>query len=246
VDGQAGEVEAAAERYKDHMDEGRIIAIGDVHGSSAALAALVRAIAPTSLDVLVFLGDYIDRGPDSRGVLEQVIALAQRCTLVPLLGNHEEMLLAALEGQSELRYWIKFGGTEALASYGYRGGPELHPADLRALIPDEHLRFIKGCRDYSETARHFFVHACYQPGLPLHEQRWGGLRWVSLPPVPKPHSSGKVAIVGHTPQKSGEVLDLGYLKCIDTFCHGGGWLTALEVRTGKVWQANLTGEMRQA
>ena len=98
------------------MTEGRIIAIGDVHGCSAALAALVRASDPTALDTLVFLGDYIDRGPDSRGVLVQVIALAERCTLVPLLGNHEEMLLAALEGQSELRYWLKFGGTEATAS----------------------------------------------------------------------------------------------------------------------------------
>ena len=65
----------------------RTIAIGDVHGCSAALAALVRAIALTTLDTLVFLGDYIDRGPDSRGVLGQVIALAERCTVVPLLGT---------------------------------------------------------------------------------------------------------------------------------------------------------------
>ena len=76
-------------------------------------------------------------------------------------------------------------------------------------------------------------------------QRWGGLGWASLSPVPKPHCSCKVAVVGHLAQKSGEVLDLGYLKHIDTFCHGGGWLTALEVGTGKVWQANLAGEARQ-
>jgi serine/threonine protein phosphatase 1 len=92
--------------------------------------------------------------------------------------------------------------------------------------------------------RHIFVHAYYEPDRPLREQPGGGLRWSSLPPVPARHCSGKVAIVGHTPQKSGEVLDLGYLKDIDTFCHGGGWLTALEIRTGKVWQANLAGEMR--
>jgi serine/threonine protein phosphatase 1 len=177
-------------------------------------------------------------------VLEQVIALAGRCILVRLLGNHEEMLFAALEGPSELRYWHKFGGTEALASYGYKGGPELRPADLRALIPAEHLRFIKVCRDYFETVRHIFAHAYYEPDRPLREKPWGGLRWASLPPVPARHCSGKVAVVGHTPQKNGEVLDLGYLKDIDTFCHGGGWLTALEVTTGKVWQANLAGEMR--
>jgi serine/threonine protein phosphatase 1 len=154
------------------------------------------------------------------------------------------MMLAALEGQSDLRYWLKFGGTEAVASYGYRGGPGFRPADLRDLIPGEHLRFIKGCRDYFETVRHI-VHACYEPDRPLREQPWGGLRWASLPPVPKPHCSGKVAVVGHTPQKSGEILDLGYLKCIDTFCNGGGWLTGLEVGTGKVWQANLAGEVRE-
>jgi serine/threonine protein phosphatase 1 len=226
------------------MTEGRTIAVGDIHGCSAALAALVRAIDPTPLDLLVFLGDYIDRGPDSRGVLGQVIALAERCTVVPLVGNHEEMLLAALEGQSELRYWFKFGGTQALASYGYGGGLGITPGGLLGLIPAEHLRFIKQSRDYFETVGHIFVHAYYEPERPLHEQSWGGLRWASLPPVPKPHCSGKVAVVGHTPQKSGEILDLGYLKCIDTFCHGGGWLTALEVGTGEVWQANLAGEMR--
>jgi serine/threonine protein phosphatase 1 len=227
------------------MNEGRMIAIGDVHGCSAALAALVRAIETTPLDTLVFVGDYIDRGPDSRGVLEQVIALAERCTVVPLLGNHEEMLLAALEGKSELAYWLKFGGAEAVASYGHRGGQDISPADLRALIPAEHLQFVRRCRDYFEAVRHLFVHAYYEPDRPLHEQPWGGLRWSSLPPMPRPHCSDKVAIVGHTPQKGGEVLDLGYLKCIDTFCHGGGWLTALEVAGGRrVWQANLAGEMR--
>jgi serine/threonine protein phosphatase 1 len=112
------------------------------------------------------------------------------------------------------------------------------------LIPVEHLRFIPGCQGYFETVRHIFVYARYEPDRPLYEHPWGGLRWASLPPVPARHCSGKVAVVGHTPQKSGEVLDLGYLKCIDAFCDGGGWLTALEVGTGTVWQANLAGEMR--
>lgn len=223
----------------------RIIAIGDIHGCSAALDALVRAVDPTPLDTLVFLGDYIDRGPDSRGVLEKVIALAERCIVVPLFGNHEEMLFAALEGSSELRFWFRYGGDKALTSYGYRGGPDLHPGDLQNLIPSEHLQFMKGCRNYFETVSHIFVHAYYEPDRPLHEQNWGGLRWTSLPPIPSRHCSGKIAIVGHKPQKNGEILDLGFVKCIDTFCHGGGWLTALEVGTGKVWQANMVGEMRK-
>jgi serine/threonine protein phosphatase 1 len=224
----------------------RIIAIGDVHGCSKALASLIDAIQPTEADTLVFLGDFIDRGPDSRGVLEQVIALAERCTVVPLLGNHEEMLIAAVEGgQSEVRFWLKFGGAATLLSYGWRGGPEVRPADLRGLIPRTHVEFVKGCRNYFTTVQHVFVHAYYDPDRPLQEQKWDGLRWATLPPVPKPHCSGKVAIVGHSPQATGDILDLGCLKCIDTGCYSGGWLTALEIGTGKVWQANLAGEMRR-
>jgi hypothetical protein len=125
----------------------RIIAIGDVHGCSKALATLLEAIQPTQQDMLVFLGDYIDRGPDSRGVVEQVIALGERCTVVPLLGNHEEMMLAALEsGQSEVRLWLKFGGEVALASYGWKGGPDVRPDELRSLIPRGHVAFLKSWR----------------------------------------------------------------------------------------------------
>jgi serine/threonine protein phosphatase 1 len=223
----------------------RIIAIGDIHGCSKALATLLEAIQPTELDTLVFLGDYIDRGPDSQGVVEQVIALGKRCNVVPLLGNHEEMLLAVLEGgKSEIRFWMTFGGLAALTSYGWRGGPDLHRDDVRRLIPGEHVEFVKSCRDYFETVRHIFVHAYYDPYLPLHQQKWGGLRWASLPPVPERHCSGKVAIVGHTPQRSGDILDLGYLKCIDTLAHAGGWLTGLGVNTGRVWQANEAGVVR--
>jgi serine/threonine protein phosphatase 1 len=227
------------------MKSGRIIAIGDIHGCSVALSALIQAIDPAPEDTVVFLGDYIDRGPDSRGVLDQVIALAERCSVVPLLGNHEEMLLAALEGPSEVRFWLKFGGMEALASYGYRSGQEPRPADLPTLIPAGHLEFIRKCRDFFEMPSHIFVHAYYDPDRPLHEQSKEGMRWASLPCIPKPHSSGKVAIVGHSEQRTGEILDLGFLKCIDTCCQGGGWLTALDVGNGKVWQANTAGQMRR-
>jgi serine/threonine protein phosphatase 1 len=214
---------------------GRIIAIGDIHGCSKALAALLDAIQPTPGDTLIPLGDFVDRGPDSRGVLEQLIRLQDRCTLVPLKGNHEEMFLAAREGV-DVRYWLGLGGREMLASYG--------PFKEAKDVPWEHVAFIRQCRDYHETANHIFVHGYYDPDRPLHEQPWDSLRWRSLPLQAAPHCSGKVAVVGHTPQPSGEVLDLGFLKCIDTFCHGGGWLTALDVNTGRVWQANAAGELR--
>ena len=173
---------------------------------------MIEAIQPTPLDTLVFLGDYIDRGPDSRGVIEQVVALGERCTVVPLLGNQEELMLAVLEGKSDAGFWSRNFGRETLDSYG---------GDLKN-VPPEHVQFLKDCRNYYETVGHLFVHAYYEPHLRLHQQCWAGLRWASLPPNPKPHCSGKVVIVGHTAQTSGEILDLGFLKCIDTFCHGGG------------------------
>ena len=159
------------------MNEGRIIAFGDIHGCSIALTTLIEAIQPTPLDTLVFLGDYIDRGPDSRGVIEQVIRLGERCQVVPLLGNHEEMLLGGLEGKDNLRFWLKLGGKETLDSYG--------AGDDVKKIPQHHIQFIKGCHNYYETVSHIFVHAFYDPDRPLHEQSWDGLRWASLPPDPK-------------------------------------------------------------
>jgi serine/threonine protein phosphatase 1 len=217
----------------------RIIAVGDIHGCSLALDTVIGAIRPTAQDTLIFLGDYVDRGPDSRGVLERVMKLSETCTVVPLLGNHEEMLLRALDGRAEFEFWLKFGGTACLASYDLRGA-FYHPS----FMPKEHLEFIRCCRDYYETVSHFFVHAYYDPEPPLHLQKWEALRWASLPPNPIRHSSGKIAIVGHTAQRNGEILDLGCVQCIDTYCHGGGWLTALDVVSGQRWQARATGHLR--
>ncbi len=214
----------------------RTIAIGDVHGCAIALAKLIEIIAPQSDDTVVPLGDYVDRGIDSRGVIDQLIALAGRCRLVPILGNHEEMLLGAREGRSDFRFWMNCGGITCLDSYG--------PTGRMDLIPREHFAFLQSCRTYFETERHFFVHANYEPDVPLDRQTLHTLRWLSLRDYvpPAPHCSAKVAIVGHTPQH--EILDLGYLKCLDTRCCHGGWLTALDVNSGQVWQVNERGERR--
>jgi serine/threonine protein phosphatase 1 len=217
---------------------GRTIAVGDIHGCSKALDALIEVIRPRIGDTIVTLGDYIDRGPDSRGVIDRLIELGHRCHLVPLMGNHEEMLFEALEGSFPLEYFLGVGGDATLDSYG--------PGRDLSLIPEDHIHFLKGCLDFHETDAHFFAHAGYDPDLPMAEQDGGMLRWNSLRDMtPGPHESGKVVIVGHTSQEGGEILDLGHLICIDTFCHGGGWLTALDVGTGEVWQANQLGKVRR-
>src|SRR5258707_9775940 len=109
----------------------RTIAIGDIHGCAAPLTAVLAAIKPAEKDMLVFLGDYVDRGPDSRGVIETVLALQNQCRLVTLLGNHEVMLLDALERGAEGAGWLQYGGAETLASYGWE----------IAHIPERHLEF---------------------------------------------------------------------------------------------------------
>jgi serine/threonine protein phosphatase 1 len=216
----------------------RTIAIGDIHGCSRALAALVRALAPASDDLLVVLGDYIDRGPDSRGVVEMLIDLGRRCRLAPLLGNHEEVLLDVRAGRLPIRWSISLGGAATLKSYG--AGLDF------GRIPEAHIRFMERSLDYVETATHIFLHANYDPELPIAEQPFATTRWNPLrETIPGPHRSGKTVIVGHTAQEGGEVLDLGHIKCIDTDCHGGGWLTALDVDTSEVWQANRDGELRR-
>lgn len=216
---------------------GRLIAIGDIHGYAAALAALIDALAPQPDDTLVPLGDYIDRGPDSRGVLEQLIALEQRCRLVPILGNHDEVMLEIRAGADEaFDEWLSFGGLSTLASYDCD-----HPRG----IPAEHIHFLEGCRSWHETEHHFFLHASYLPELPLVAQPLEVLRWASIrEALPEPHYSGKTAVVGHTAQKNHEVLNAGHLICLDTHIYGGGWLTALEVTTGQLWQSDAEGQLR--
>jgi serine/threonine protein phosphatase 1 len=211
--------------------------MGDIHGCATALRTLLGALQLQRDDTLVTLGDYVDRGPDSRAAVELLLELAQACRLVALRGNHEEMLLDALRSDVARSIWLRCGGLATLRAYGDDGGlPRL---------PEEHVQFFQATRLIYETPTHFFVHASYDPRLPLDGQPPEVLLWPSLRDyIPPPHVSGKMAIVGHTPQSTGQVLDLGYLKCLDTGCCYGGWLTAMDVHSGATWQANEQGSLR--
>lgn len=215
----------------------RVIAIGDIHGCAIALRALLESIQPQPADTIITLGDCVDRGPDSRDVIEQLLDLRQRCHLVPLLGNHEEMMLNFLDGRAQPDNWLECGGEATLNSY--------RKQNEDAVVPEEHMKFIGSWGDYWENDTHFFVHGAYDPEEPLSAQRWSYWRWHSLrDSVPAPHASGKTAVVGHTSQKSGEALDYGDLICIDTYCYGGGWLTAFDVTVARYWQVDRRGRSR--
>ncbi len=216
---------------------GRLIAIGDVHGCVHALDALVDAIHPAPHDTWVFLGDLIDQGHDSRDVLDRLVDLKSRCQVILIRGNHEEMMYAARESEAAQRFWENCGGVATLNSYRYAAGIDE--------IPAAHWALLDLGRDYFETDDFIFTHANYLSDVPMNLQPDHQLRWALFEPAEMhPHVSGKRVIVGHTEQANSEVLDLGFAMCIDTACWRHGWLTALDVRANRFWQASRWGMLR--
>ena len=210
----------------------RIIAIGDIHGHSQALAALLALIDPTPSDTIVTLGDYVNRGPSSRDVLEILSNLHQTCRHVPILGNHDEMMLDSRHDLHAEERWRSQGGDATLESYGPRAAIEK--------IPDDHWAFLNTCVPYFETDRFIFTHANYCWYSSLADQPSGLLRWIAIEEEPpKPHDSGKMVIVGHSP---GEIRDLGFCRCLDTGCGLGGVLTAMDLNSERIWQVTETGQ----
>ncbi len=230
---------------------GRLLAIGDIHGCAKPLRAILDALSLEPADTLVVLGDFINRGPDTRCVLDDLLQVGQRCELKLIMGNHEEELLAAKSNEDAFRRWLSMGGVHTLASYGvhthlikseeeWAFSSESPPVlGLEALhqIPREHWELIGSAQSWWECEHYFFTHAGYDPGLPLSQQSASELRWLGLDDWSvQPHCSGKTAIVGHTPNLSGRVVDYGFLRCLDTGCGLGGYLTAMDIHNGNIWQ----------
>jgi len=216
----------------------RTFAIGDIHGCHTALTTLLGRVRPAVEDRVVFLGDYIDRGPDSRSVLDRLVSLGDWCEPVFLRGNHEVMILKARTDPLDANGWRSCGGFEALVSYGAE-----FRTDWATTIPAAHWQFLEQTVPFFETAKQIFVHGCLDPDLDMAEQSEWLLYWENFGRM-KPHKSGKKIFCGHTPQRSGIINDIGYAACIDTGAAVGGWLTCLDVDSGEYWQANEKGETR--
>lgn len=209
----------------------RLLAIGDIHGHLRALDALLQRIELRSSDLVVTLGDYVDGGPDSRGVLDRLIRLHQNANHVAIRGNHDQMMLDARWDAFEREFWLTLGGASALASY-----PE---ASLER-VPAEHFDFLEhACVDFYETEAYIFVHAHVEPNLPLDRQPRKTMHWLGLEAA-RPHQSGKLVVCGHTPQESGWPANLGHTVCVDTV----GWLTCLDLNSGQIWQSDDRGHTR--
>ena len=219
----------------------RVLAIGDVHGCLGPLDELLAWVNPAPDDVLVTLGDYVDRGPDTRGVLHRLIELRKSRPVICLRGNHEVMMTDARRGgRGELKNWLSVGGMEALASYG-------EPGRTGTLddVPPDHWHFLENeLVDYHESELFIFVHACIYPELPMEEQPDYMLFWEFFPDAMRHHSK-KTVICGHSSQKSGEPKVIPGAVCIDTWAHGRGWLTCLDANSGRYWQTDLLGHKRE-
>jgi len=168
--------------------------IGDIHGCYKSLCSLLELIGDTG-DTLIFLGDYVDRGPDSKKVVSLVAQLKkERPRVITLLGNHEAMFLRYLSG-SDQQLFLRSGGQYTLDSYGIDPGQE---TELHSFIPAEHLAFLNDLLLYWEDEKYIYVHAGLQPDLHLSLQTTDWCLWARDEFIYAPHNFGKRVVFGHT------------------------------------------------
>lgn len=223
----------------------RAYAVGDVHGRADLFAALIAAIdaddaarAPADTTV-VLLGDLVDRGPDSAGVIALARDWHSRRPVRALMGNHEEMMLDALENEEVLRHFLRFGGRETVLSYPV--DPATYTAAslaetqalMLAAIPAEDLAYLRAMENMVTIGDYLFVHAGIRPGVPLDQQRSGDLRWIREPFTTCKDSFGPVVIYGHTIYDRPEI---GFNRIgIDTGAYQSGRLTAIGLEGTNRW-----------
>ena len=225
----------------------RAYVIGDIHGRLDLLDQLLaeiereRSKSPARKTLLVFLGDLIDRGPQSAQVIERLRSYSSEgVRTIFLLGNHEEVLLRILDGDTWLiPSWLRFGGAQCLQSYG--GDPakivgksdERALAVIRAAIPEDHEQFLKSFVDTCRFGDYLFVHAGIRPGIPVENQLQEDLRWIREPFLLDDSDHGCVVVHGHT--ISPEVEERPNRIGIDTGAYRSGVLTALALEGSRRW-----------
>ena len=199
--------------------------IGDIHGCSDLLVELLEKIKPLAPDdTVIFIGDYIDRGPDSRDVIDIILQLrADHGRVLTLRGNHEVMLLDAMHGYGQTEF-LANGGAATLRSYGI---PPESINDLAALLPPEHLVFMQDLLPYWEDEYYIYVHAGLQPGVHLTQQTPDWLFWSRESFIHSTYDFGKIVIYGHTPHDKPKI-DANKIG-IDTGAVYGGCLTCLKL-----------------
>lgn len=235
----------------------RAYAIGDVHGRLDLLDEMLATIAADNKarkparTTIIFLGDLIDRGPQSFEVVERLRTYHPGfANLVFLMGNHEEVLLRILSGETDiLPDWLRFGGAECARSYG------LDPVDLetrepaaalrllRRAVPKEHLKFLSSFADTASFGKYLFVHAGIRPGVPLSKQSAPDLRWIREPFLDDRSDHGRIVVHGHT--ISDGVDERSNRIGLDTGAYYTGVLTALGLEEDERWFLQTVGMAQQ-
>ena len=220
----------------------RVIAFGDIHGHLEALNRLLTRLRENKLedqrglhDRFVFLGDYVDRGPNSAGVLDRLIELGRTgLDCIFLRGNHEALFHRFLVSD-DLRMgesWMANGGLETLASYGVTLPRDLPPeqalsaglAEVRKVVPKAHVDFLGSLRSSHREGDYFFTHAGVRPGVALDDQDPEDMMWIRGSFLTSTRDHGAMIVHGHTPERAPDIRDnrIG----IDTGAGKGGYLTA--------------------
>ncbi len=206
--------------------QGRLLAVGDIHGCLEQLSALIIQVAPVLADQVVFLGDYVDRGPDSAGVIDYLIKFGETFpATVFLRGNHEQMFCDYLDGHDPSAFLMN-GGLTTLNSYQSNG---------QWPIPPSHQIFLETLLDYYETQDYIFVHAGLRPGVPLAQQDSSDLLWIRRDFIASDYDWGKTVVYGHTPLEEPFLAETR--MGLDTGCVYGRRLTCCDVRSKQIWQA---------
>ena len=222
----------------------RVYAIGDVHGRADLLDGLLFRIdahlasSPIRKAVEVYLGDYVDRGPGSREVVDRLTMRRRTHSLILLKGNHEAFLTGFINDPTMLANWQQVGGLATLISYGLqppinadkRQQIELAAAFSRT-VPDEHRRFLEELRLSFTCGDFFFVHAGVRPGVPLSQQREEDLLWIRDDFLLSESRFDKIIIHGHTPVLAPDVRSNRIN--IDTGAYATGKLTCLVLEGGE-------------
>ncbi len=226
----------------------RVYAIGDIHGRNDLLSNLLEQIAADDLargpanTQIIFLGDLMDRGPDSAGVIETAMALkASGKNVRFLMGNHEEIYVSACRKRDPkvTRFFLRIGGEATLLSYPitraeYIGlDMEQLTERLASLVPERHLQFVESFEDQIVIGDYAFVHAGIRPGVPLSEQKPSDMRWIREEFISQRGDLEKVVVYGHTIYD--EVDERGSRIGIDTGAYDSGKLTALGLEGAERW-----------
>lgn len=228
----------------------RIYAIGDIHGRLDLLDDLLFRIDAddkargNASSQLIFLGDLVDRGPNSAGVVQRALAVSRGTRPARfLMGNHEEVFLKALNGSLEaLRFFVKIGGRATILSYGI-GEAEYDAMDYDALlpalierVPQAHVEFLSSFEDRIAIGDYLFVHAGIRPRVPFEEQSRGDLRWIRSEFLDFRGDHGAVVVHGHT--ITDDVEERPNRIGIDTGAFATGRLTAIGIEGSERWFLN--------